>query len=147
MVTSIPISWCVLTSFNHKNPPNIILGRKKEVHDKYIAHNHSLKESGKTVKQHIMDTVFRNSEEKYIFQKNNFPYHTFDGIEHHVLWLNPRKMESVLLDWNEIRSLICEKIFESNFEVMENYCVYFQNAVKYQSIRGIPHVHIFKLVR
>ena len=94
-----------------------------------------------------MDTVFRaDSEKRYILEKNNFPYYTFNGIEHHVLWINPDKMNSIQLNWSEIREIICQKLFDGDSGRMENYCVYFQNAVKFQSIRSIPLIHVFKLV-
>lgn len=64
--------------------------------------------------------------------KNDFPYSTAPGIEHHLIWSKTPLKEDYVKD-----------ILESHFGSSKWEWVYFVNPVETQSIRRLPHVHVF----
>jgi hypothetical protein len=70
---------------------------------------------------------------QYIFRENDFPYNTAPGIEHHLLWASRGDISDT-------------KVQEFLLSHRQGYeCMTFVNPPHLQSIRGVPHAHIFSI--
>ena len=74
---------------------------------------------------------------KYTLAKNSFPYYCDDNIVHILLWLEE------MIDYESIKNIILDKLFDGNLKLMEEKCVFFRNREELISIDNVPHIHIF----
>ena len=74
---------------------------------------------------------------KYTLAKNSFPYYCDDNIVHILLWLEE------MIDYESIKNIILDKLFDGNLKLMEKKCVFFRNREELISIDNVPHIHIF----
>ena len=74
---------------------------------------------------------------RYTLAKNSFPYYCDDNIVHILLWLEK------MLDYETIKNIILDKLFDGNLKLMEEKCVFFKNRKDLISIDNVPHIHIF----
>ena len=131
------LTWNQLTTYSYSNPPRIILGRSSDVEEKYKKH----KLIHKNITNYLNNKYFSDDSVKLVFDKNMFPYLCEEGIEHNVLWIH----KSIELNDDFIQNLegiICRQYFK-DLEDMNNNCVYFRNIEQLQSVKAIPHIHIF----
>ena len=132
-------SYCVLRSKTwndllkfHKNPPSGSIGRGKEVQEKYnMNHNSNNKLSKK---------LFPNSNDQiklYKYMKNDYPYDVGKGIEHNLLWFNPR----ISPNWLYTRNKVVKEILDKENDKKEY--IYFQNKPNNSSVKDIIHYQVF----
>ena len=81
-----------------------------------------------------------NKGVKYTLAKNSFPYYCDDNIVHILLWLEE------MIDYESIKNIILDKLFDGNLKLMEEKCVFFRNRKDLISIDNVPHIHIFMKV-
>ena len=139
MVSSTPISWNLLRKFSWNSPPRIVLGRSLESNTKYREYRLTLQEKGISSYTNIMDLFVTGG--KYVLEHNNFPYFMEPGIEHYIVWINPRDDS----EWKitEIEDLIVAELFGNDRERMKRDCVCFQNIYELRSIKDISHIQVF----
>lgn len=64
--------------------------------------------------------------------KNDFPYSTEPGIEHILIWSK-----------SPLQSAVVQDILNENFDNKEWEWTYFVNPPELQSVKRLPHVHVF----
>lgn len=131
------LTWNQLKTYSYSNPPRITLGRSSDVEEKYKIH----KSIHKNITNYLNNKYFSDDNLKLVFDKNMFPYLCEEGIEHNVLWIH----HSIELNdefITKLEGIICRQYFR-DFEDMNNNCIYFRNIEQLQSVKGIPHIHIF----
>lgn len=156
------LKWEDLTRFNFFYPPfKYDVGRCLSVEKKYeeyknyldsnsININDEIKKTyilglglGVSVGEEILcrgiiDKIGNDSRRiKYTLAKNSFPYYCDGNIVHILLWLEE------MLDYESIKNIILDKLFDGNLKLMEEKCVFFRNRQELISIDNIPHIHIF----
>jgi hypothetical protein len=67
----------------------------------------------------------------FTYEENRFPYWTEPGIKHGVFWMKP----GADIDPDSIKKMA--------FVVDGDLAVVFQNMPSRQSVRGVPHYHVF----
>ncbi|CEI89785.1 hypothetical protein RMCBS344292_04133 [Rhizopus microsporus] len=75
---------------------------------------------------------FPDTEPSYLVLPNDFPYSTEPGVEHVLVW----SKQSLSAEF--IESVLEERYGSSVWE-----WIYFVNPPEYQSIRCLPHAHVF----
>ncbi|KAI9268828.1 hypothetical protein BDA99DRAFT_502761 [Phascolomyces articulosus] len=68
----------------------------------------------------------------YILLPNDFPYSTEPGIRHILIWSQSPLNESYV-----------KEILEQHYDSQQLEWVYFVNPPELQSVRKLPHVHVF----
>lgn len=112
------------------------LKRSIEIEQKYLDYKIEIMEKGLTIE----DIVFGDYLKKnfYAFHLNKFPYNVDEKIKHHVLWFHP--------NFEYTKNLI-QKIINFHIDTKKNKIFFFQNKIKYQSVRDIPHIHVFSTLK
>jgi len=110
-------------------PP--LIARKDEITSKYKSHKEKF-QNDEQLQTYILSTYLNEGKKQWAIVKNDFPYNVDSNITHFLLWINPNN----LLTKDKIDIIV--KDFAKDNEV-----VYFQNHVSMQSIKSIPHYHIF----
>jgi hypothetical protein len=82
--------------------------------------------------ENYVKTLYIDPFEPYLFIQNRFGYHLADNIKHYLLWVNPR---------HDISDFHAEKIIRERFPTQEIHFII--NPVKYRSIQGVVHYHVF----
>ncbi|ORY91827.1 hypothetical protein BCR43DRAFT_497346 [Syncephalastrum racemosum] len=95
--------------------------------------NYLLSEKLQPLARQQEDTAGKDADRpRVLVLPNDFPYSTAPGIEHHLIWSQTPLKEDYVRD-----------ILESHFGSSKWEWVYFVNPVETQSIRRLPHVHVF----
>lgn len=121
------ISWNDVKYFNINNPPLNNFKRKCHDEKKYTEYLDFLKKKSITPHDNIIKNII--GDNKYVVVKNTFPYDLNKGIEHWLLWVNPKDK----LNISEIDTIIKNKF---------KTCVYFSNIEKNKSVKTIEHYQI-----
>ena len=110
-----------LLQFSILNPPKHVLGRTKQVEERY---NGSIKNgSHKFFLDYLKQ---RLKTESPMLLENMFPYNTKDNIKHYCIWYaEPFDIEQFLKDYNLTT------------------ITYFENDIRLKSIKDISHIHVF----
>ena len=48
-----------------------------------------------------------------------------------------------MIDYDTVKNIILDKLFDGNLKLMEEKCVFFKNRKDLISIDSVPHIHIF----
>lgn len=131
------LTWNQLKVYSYNNPPKFTLGRTDEIEKKYKKH----KSIHKNINEFLLNKYFSKNDAKLVFDKNMFPYSCEEGIEHNILWIdNSIELNDEFTE--NLEEIICRQYF-GDLNKMRNNCVYFRNIEQLQSVKGIPHIHIF----
>lgn len=115
-----------LQKFSLEQPPDIMLGRAPDVQSAYDKFSQQ-----KTNRGSFVSTMEKNLKgKKYYFVKNDFPYHTVDGIEHWVCWYKEDEE-------NKAKKII------SDLKSKYNVITCWKNLPHNCSIQEICHIHVF----
>ncbi|KAI8143314.1 hypothetical protein BJV82DRAFT_612305 [Fennellomyces sp. T-0311] len=85
-----------------------------------------------TEKLHFPSTEQDTDRPAYIILPNDFPYSTEPGIQHILIWSQ-----------KPLSELYVKEILEQRYDAQTWEWIYFVNPPETQSIRGLPHVHVF----
>lgn len=123
------MEWDELVKY-HLNAPRHLFRRRPEIDEAYRQHKNDLHCSNRTLAAHVLSLYFGNPKTMYVIVANMYPYDLAPGIQHLLLWINPRYKMTV-------REY--SKIIDAAFD----RAVYFENADQNKSIPGVRHIHIF----
>ena len=114
----------ILNKFNHNNPPNFNMLRKKEIQQKYD-------DSIGTFKQKLFISYIEEkiNRESFVFVDNTYPYDLAEGIKHSCLWYRGNFAPFDVYLYLKSKNI--------------KYITFFENDVKFKSIKSISHYHIF----
>lgn len=133
----MPYSFEFLAQFNN-NPPVIRLYRSPQVEDEYTKFNTQLKTNLVDITTYITDKYF--SDNKFLsIDDNNFPYDVDSNCRHMVCWVNPDLASNT--DAQFLYEYVC-KLLDDALGGPTKYIIW-QNTSSNQSIKGVPHYHIF----
>ena len=118
------LSFETLSKYSMECPPRIMLGRSMQVQSKYDTF---MREDDNKCAFIEKIRIILN-EKSFHFVKNDFPYHTVDGIEHWLCWYDNKT------DINNIISLLKKK---------NNIITCWKNYSFNMSIQEINHIHVF----
>ena len=145
-----PITWDFISKYSWDNPPKLPLHRKKKVEENYQKYLSNLCHLKISIYDILMGELFsnQNAEKAWVIRSNKFPYFMEKNIKHDIIWINPKYQGIDYPDKEEIKKIIqsnwdCECDCDSDSDTLDNNMVYFQNVKKNQSIKNIPHIHVF----
>jgi hypothetical protein len=137
MTTQTPYTFEFLAQYNN-NPPVIRLFRTPQVEDDYTKFNMQLKSDSVDITTYITCKYF--SDNKFLsIDDNNFPYDIDPSCRHMVCWVNPKLAPTV--DAKFLYEYVC-KLLDDALGDPSKYIIW-QNTPSNQSIKGVPHYHIF----
>ena len=128
-------SWHDLIN-NHYNAPEKILYRTRAIRRKYDNFNNKLKLLNIDINNFIYTKYLKSERKNYKITLNDFPYNLKYDIMHYILWCNPNIGK---IKFNN--KIWIDKIITSSFPNKEYIC--WANITKNQSVKGIPHYHVF----
>lgn len=123
-----------ISIYNWDNPPNKSITRRPDI-EFYYKHHLSLLNNNNTVKNHIINKLFKNDNE-YKLVINEFPYWVNDAT-HWLCWFNPNHESYQTLNVREKT----EQIIKDNFP--NKKVVMYENSDSNKTVKDIRHVHIF----
>ena len=134
-----PITWVQIIKY-HKNPPNKTLPRQESVIRKYQEHIDLLKNRNESITEYICNKLFSDNDNKYCFIPNKFPY-WFVGVDHYLIWFNPKYNHLIPNELNQIDSEYIDRIVKTKYR--NNQYVYYENFANNKSVPGIKHLHVY----
>ena len=108
------------------------LYRSVDMQAKYFNYKLELMEKGINMTEEIYDKYLSNHV--YGFYLNSFPYDVDKNIKHYVLWFHPNF---------EYNNTLIKKLINFHIDTTNNKFFFFQNKVEIQSVKDIPHIHVF----
>lgn len=141
-----PLRWEVLKKY-HQNPQNCYFPRCDKVIKAYRNHKSGLDNNNKDISEFIKDLYFSGKEESRVscLTNNKFPYLLEPGIQHKVLWFNPRITMSNKFpnNLNTVHGFI-DICLSKKLPDKDKYdIVYFENLSQCRSVPGIRHIQVF----
>ena len=138
-----PVQWQSLKKFHQKSPQPPIL-RNEEIEQQYVEykkkHGHLMIDNLLS-RFNIKSNYFRCSSWFHLVPCD-FPYNLSYGIDHWILWLNP-KYKSYNYKHKDIDLII--RYYLDNYCQLSKYheYIYFDNLLIHQSVKEIIHYHVF----
>jgi len=141
-----PLLWEVLKTY-HQKPPNCAFPRSDTVIKAYRKHKEGLDLDNKDVSEFVKDQYFSGEEASRVscLSNNKFPYLLEPGIQHKVLWFNPRITMSKQFpkNLNTAHGFI-DVCLSKKLPDKDKYdIIYFENQSQCRSIPGIRHIQVF----
>ena len=141
-----PLLWEVLKTY-HQKPPNCAFPRSDTVIKAYRKHKEGLDLDNKDVSEFVKDQYFSGKEASRVscLSNNKFPYLLEPGIQHKVLWFNPRITMSKQFpkNLNTAHGFI-DVCLSKKLPDKDKYdIIYFENQSQCRSIPGIRHIQVF----
>lgn len=141
-----PLLWEVLKTY-HQKPPNCAFPRSDTVIKAYKKHKEGLDLVNKDVSEFVKDQYFSGEEASRVscLSNNKFPYLLEKGIQHKVLWFNPRITMSKQFpkNLNTAHGFI-DICLSKKLPDKDKYdIIYFENQSQCRSIPGIRHIQVF----
>lgn len=141
-----PLLWDVLKTY-HKNPPNCTFPRSDTVIKSYQKHKKGLDLVKKDVSEFVKDQYFSGIDASRVswLSDNKFPYLLEPGIQHKVLWFNPRITMSKQFPCNlNTAHVFIDVCLSKKLLDKDKYdIIYFENQSQCRSIPGIRHIQVF----
>lgn len=125
------MQWVDLQPF-HQTMVSQVFPRSPEVLARYQAYQDDLKKRDLSMDQVIFERYFREASVHWVLDVNAFPYDLAPGIQHLTLWLHPD------YSWSpqQITEILQQTLPDREYIIMKN-------SPQTQSVRSIPHFHIF----
>ena len=142
MVT-YPIQWEFLKRLHKKSPQPPIL-RNEQIEQQYV--EYKKKQGNLMIKKLLLRFNIQYDYFKcpswFSLVPCDFPYNLSYGIDHWILWLNP-KYKSCNYNYKDIDHII--RYYLDNYCQLSKYheYIYFDNLVQNQSVKEIVHYHVF----
>jgi len=131
------MNWETIKAF-HLNPPTEMIGRLPSVEDKYTEFKNNLEEKKQTITDHILEkNGLNNSDVSYVITECDFPYNV--DADHYIMWFNVKNKFPIWEDENLVMCLIRNRFPD----VCKDNVAFFRNIPSKQSIKNIPHCHVF----
>lgn len=91
----------------------------------------------KYTSQDILDRVFVSAKGPIVLRPNEYPYDVASNVDHYVLWFHPTKFDVVP------SSSRVDDILQGMYNTDLYNVTWFKNPREWQSVPGVPHVHVF----
>ena len=142
-----PLLWDVLKTY-HKNPPNTPFPRTNNVYQAYKKHKEGLDLIKKDISVFVKEQYFSGIDASKVscLTENKFPYLLGPGIQHKVLWFNPRVTMSKQFpsNLNQSSGFIDICLTKKMENILNDYdVIYFENQGQCRSVPGIRHIQVF----
>jgi len=141
-----PLLWKTLKTY-HQNPPNCAFPRSNFVIQSYRKHKEGLDLIKKDVSEFVKEQYFSGIDASRVscLTDNKFPYLLEPGIQHKVLWFNPRITMSKQFpkNLNKAPGFIDVCLSKKLPDVEKYDILYFENQSQCRSIPGIRHIQVF----
>lgn len=141
-----PLLWEVLKKY-HQNPPNYPFPRSDKVIKAYLKHKAGLDLINKDISDFVKEQYFSGDEASSVscLTNNKFPYLLEPGIQHKILWFNPRITTSKQFptNLNSVYTFINICLTKHLPNIDRYDIIYFENLSQCRSVPGIRHIQVF----